>query len=239
MGPSCSAALECVWPRLTARPRRLHRGSRHIEYAYRSAASGIGEGFKGRSLRVKRLEFFRTTAIALECFEGALRFRIRFPPAAGEIPCAFLGDESRHIGWRVAKNEPYLVWECRFALRGFEFFSRKCGFCSALANVIRAMVMVVARGAARNESFGFGRGRGFAIRLNARCARCIGSLDAALDFRYDAFGRKVFETALRKQLAGVPIVQSVLDELGAEYQKQNASGSVCKGFYAKMKPGKP
>ena len=105
--------------------RRLHCGSRHIEYAYRGAASGVGKGFKGRSLRVKRLEFFRTTAIALECFKGALWFRIRFPPAAGEIPCAFLGDESCHIGWRVAKNEPYLVRECRFALRGFEFFSRK------------------------------------------------------------------------------------------------------------------
>ena len=146
--------------------RRLHCGSRHIEYAYRGAASGVGKGFKGRSLRVKRLEFFRTTAIALECFKGALRFRIRFPPAAGEIPCAFLGDESRHIGWRVAKNEPYLVRECRFALRDFEFFSRKRGFCSALANVIRTMVVVVARGTARNESFGFGRGRGFAIRLD-------------------------------------------------------------------------
>ena len=92
-------------------------------------------------MRVKRLEFFRTTAIALKCFEGALRFRIRFPPAAGEIPCAFLGDESRHIGWRVAKNEPDFVWECRFALRGFEFFSRKRGFCPALANVIRAMAV--------------------------------------------------------------------------------------------------
>lgn len=190
-------------------------------------------------MRVKRLEFFRTTAIALECFEGALRFRIRFPPAAGEIPCAFLGDESRHIGWRVAKNEPYLVWECRFALRGFEFFSRKRGFCSALANVIRAVVMVVARGAARNESFGLGRRRGFAIRLDECCARCISSLDAALDFRYDAFGRKIFETALRKQLAGVFIVQSAFDEFGTEYQKQNASGAVCKGFYAKVKPCKP
>ena len=219
--------------------RLLHCGSCHIEYAYRSAASGDGEGLKGRSLRVKRLEFFRTTAIALECFEGALRFRICFPPAAGEIPCAFLGDESRHIGWRVAKNEPYLVWECRFALRCFELFSRKRGFCSALANVIRAMVVVVARGAARNESFGFGHGRGFAIRLDARRARCIGSLDAALDFRYDAFGRKVFEATLRKQLAGVFIVQGALDELGAEYQKQDASSAVCKGFYAKMGPSKP
>ena len=190
-------------------------------------------------MRVKRLEFFRTTAIALECFKGALWFRIRFPPAAGEIPCAFLGDESCHIGWRVAKNEPYLVRECRFALRGFEFFSRKRGFCSALANVIRTMVVVVARGAARNESFGFGRRRGFAIRLNARRARCIGSLDAALDFRYDAFSGKVFEAALRKQFAGVFIAQSALDELGTEYQKQNASSAVCKGFHAKMKPGKP
>ena len=190
-------------------------------------------------MRVKRLEFFRTTAVALECFKGALRFRIRFPPAAGEIPCAFLSDESRHIGWRVAKNEPYLVWECRFALRGFEFFSRKRGFCSALANVIRTMVVVVPRGAAGNESLGFALRCGFRIRLNARCARCVSSLDAALDFRYDAFGGKVFEPALRKQFAGVFIVQSVLDEFGAEYQKQNASSAVCKGFHAKMKPGKP
>ena len=190
-------------------------------------------------MRVKRLEFFRTTAIALECFKGALRFRIRFPPAAGEIPCAFLGDESRHIGWRVAKNEPDFVWECRFALRGFEFFSRKRGFCSALANVIRVMVVVVPRGAARNESFGFGRGRGFAIRLDKCCARSVSSLDAALDFGYDVFSGKVFESALRKQFAGVFIVQSVLDEFGAEYQKQNASSAVCKGFHAKMKPGKP
>ena len=219
--------------------RRLHCGSRHIEYAYRGAALGVGKGFKGRSLRVKRLEFFRTTAIALECFKGALRFRIRFPPAAGEIPCAFLGDESRHIGWRVAKNEPYLVRECRFVLRGFEFFSRKRGFCSALANVIRTMVVVVARGTARNESFGFGRGRGFVIRLDKCCARCVSSLDAALDFRYDAFSGKVFESTLRKQFAGVFIVQSALDEFGAEYQKQNASRTVCKGFYAKMKTGKP
>ena len=99
--------------------------------------------------------------------------------------------------------------------------------------------MVVAHGAARNESFGFGRGRGFAIRLDECCARCVSSLDAALDFRYDAFGRKVFEATLREQLAGVFIVQSALDEVGAEYQKQNASGAVCKGFYAKMKSGKP
>ena len=101
------------------------------------------------------------------------------------------------------------------------------------------MVVVVVRGAARNESFGLGRRRGFAIRLNACCARCVGSLDATLDLRYDAFGRKVFETVLRKQFAGVLIDQSALDEFGAEYQKQNASGAVCKGFYAKMKPCKP
>ena len=219
--------------------RRLHCGSRHIEYAYRGAASDVGEGFEGRPLRVKSLKFFRTTAIALKCIEGTLRFRIRFPPAAGEIPCAFLGDESRHIGWRVAKNEPDFVRECRFALRGFEFFSRKRGFCSALANVIRTMVVAVARGAARNESLGFGRGRGFAIRLDKCCARCVSSLDAALDFRYDAFSGKVFESTLRKQFAGVFIVQSALDEFGAEYQKQNASSAVCKGFHAKMKPGKP
>ena len=131
------------------------------------------------------------------------------------------------------------MWECRFALRGFEFFSRKRGFCSALANVIRVMVVVVPRGAARNESFGFGRGRGFAIRLDKCCARSVSSLDAVLDFRYDAFSGKVFESTLRKQFAGVFIVQSALDEFGAEYQKQNASSAVCKGFYAKMKPGKP
>ena len=101
------------------------------------------------------------------------------------------------------------------------------------------MVVVVAHGTARNESFGFGRGRGFAIRLDACRARCVGSLDTALDFRYDAFGREVFEAALRKQFAGVFIVQSALDEFGTEYQKQNASGAVCKGFYAKMKSGKP
>ena len=190
-------------------------------------------------MRVKSLKFFCAPAIAPKCIEGTLRFRIRFPPAAGEIPCAFLGDESRYIGWRVAKNEPNFVWECRFALRGFEFFSRKRGFCSALANVIRAMVVVVPRGAAGNESLGFGFGCGFGIRLNARCARSVGSLDAALDFGYDAFGRKVFKTALCKQFACAFIAQSALDELGTEYQKQNASRTVCKGFYAKMKPGKP
>ena len=70
-------------------------------------------------------------------------------------------------------------------------------------------------------------------------SRSVSSLDAALDFRYDAFSGKVFESALRKQFAGVFIVQSVLDEFGAEYQKQNASSAVCKGFHAKMKPGKP
>ena len=106
-------------------------------------------------------------------------------------------------------------------------------------NVIRVMVVVVPRGAARNESFGFGRGRGFAIRLNARCARSVSRLDEALDFRYDAFSGKVFESTLRKQFAGVFIAQSALDKFGAEYQKQNASRTVCKGFYAKMKTGKP
>lgn len=190
-------------------------------------------------MRVKSLKFLCATAIALECFEGTLRFRIRFPPAAGEIPCAFLGDESRHIGWRVAKNEPNFVGELGFALRRFELLSGKCRLRSALANMVRPMVVMLSRGAAGNESLRFGLGCGFAIRLDECCARCVGSLDAALDFRYDAFSGKVFESTLRKQFAGVFIAQSVLDEFGAEYQKQNASSAVCKGFHAKMKPGKP
>ena len=137
------------------RERCVHCGSRHVEYAYRRVAACLREGFKRGSLRIKLAVFFGALPIALECVERLMRFRIRLPAAAREKIGALVFDEPRHIGWRISKNESDFVGEPRFALRRFELLSGKCRLRSALANMVRPVVVMLSRGAAWNEPLWF------------------------------------------------------------------------------------